>query len=411
MKRLLIGLGFSMLLSWSQAQEITLRISQLVLDQWPQVTLYLSVLNAQQNPITDIESIQVLENATSMTLEDPGVQDAHGSTSFLLIDVSGSMQGSKLEQAKQAAKSFIKMKRPQDKVGLYVFSSGPAGWQKVVSPTDNEELLMTYLNQLRAEGKTEFFFAIAKTFNEIETFKGRRSLITLTDGRDTTDWHNPERKWDIIKRVAQAKIPIYTIGLGNDVERSDLTRIAEDTNGNFQFSPTESDLVSVFKQKAAQISGEYVLRYTSPDTTESGTARQVEVHFTYKGKAYKVTTSYLSGGLIPKTAKAQSQKEAAQKSANHLSIFLTITAILIFLGSLPPLGKMLTKKPVTSAGKLDIQGISGKKEVAGLSKDDIQGISRIKIQEPSSTPSRVKLNVPNESPAQNKPRIKLDPPS
>ncbi|MEK7486317.1 MAG: VWA domain-containing protein [Planctomycetota bacterium] len=391
-------------------QELTTHISQLDLERWPQVTLYLSILDAKQQPITEIQSFQIYENQQLMTQEDPNIQGIQGITSFLLIDNSGSMEGSKLVQAKEAAKTFIKLKRPQDKIALYAFSSGPGGWKALVSPTENEALLQNYINEMTAEGKTEYFFAIAKTFNDMQKYTGRRSLITLTDGRDTTDWQNLERKWQIIERVATAKVPIYTIGLGEDVERSDLVKIAEMTNGNFQYAPTEKDLVQIFKQKAEQISGEYVLRYSSPDLSQSGKPRAVEVRFEYQGKLYTLNTSYLSGGLIPKAAVAKTTQEASQKTANHLSIFLTLSAILFFLGTIPALLKMMQRKTVALApsAKKEVPALN-KRDIPTLTKQEIQGIPRIKIQE-ATTPqsSRVKIVSPDEKPAESqKPRIKF----
>jgi len=77
--------------------------------------------------------------------------------------------------------------------------------------------------------------------------------------------------------AATSGSPVYTVGLGNAVNRDILVQIASGTGGRSVFVADASDLKATFLTIVDQVHRQYVLRYTSklsPDTKSHGLAVQ-----------------------------------------------------------------------------------------------------------------------------------------
>jgi len=83
---------------------------------------------------------------------------------------------------------------------------------------------------------------------------------------------------EVVNIAQQNGVPVYTIGL--DVTSSnadDLRYIATQTGGQYYEAPNASDLADVYQEISQSISQEYRLTYTTPNSQEDGTERQVDV--------------------------------------------------------------------------------------------------------------------------------------
>ncbi|MGB9705354.1 MAG: vWA domain-containing protein, partial [Pyrobaculum sp.] len=156
----------------------------------------------------------------------------------LVIDVSGSMAGEKLETAKRVASTVVDIlaggKVP---IGLIAFSDRP----RVVSPlTTDYTKLKRDLGALSAGGSTNIGDSLTAAF---ELLGGTGAVVLLTDGQ-----HNvgtpPAQALSKIKITA----PVYAIGLGKDVNETELRYIARQTGGVYLFSPTAKELEQAFSQ-------------------------------------------------------------------------------------------------------------------------------------------------------------------
>lgn len=115
----------------------------------------------------------------------------------LLLDTSGSTR-SDLHLIQRSAESFIASLRPGDRVSIVAFKTGDDGKQKfaiseVVSGlTDNRNALKTALEKVGTSNGTPYYDGllqvVEKVFRETpkDEFRGRRALVALTDGVDST---------------------------------------------------------------------------------------------------------------------------------------------------------------------------------------------------------------------------------
>src|SRR5689334_22774428 len=102
-------------------------ISQVDTSQFPKITVYVSVTDAQGNPVTTVpkEDFKLTENGQQVNIEEVFQAGEQGPVSTVLtIDQSGSMNTSgKLEAAKTAAHTFVNLMRPEDKTALVLFNT------------------------------------------------------------------------------------------------------------------------------------------------------------------------------------------------------------------------------------------------------------------------------------------------
>ncbi len=150
----------------------------------------------------------------------------------LVLDVSGSMSGEKIEQARAALDQILAGLRAQDRFRLISFSSVVrsfrSGWASANRGTLREA--RDYLAGLRAEGSTNVMDALREALTpEVEA--GRLSLIVfLSDGKPTVGETAPERIAAAMERLRDGE-RIFAFGVGYDVNTYLLERMVQDGRG------------------------------------------------------------------------------------------------------------------------------------------------------------------------------------
>jgi Ca-activated chloride channel homolog len=168
----------------------------------------------------------------------------------LVVDRSGSMQGQKLIDLKNAVKAFVdelKLTDGEEKLAL----SSYASTSKVeVNLTFNYNSVLAKSNALSADGMT----AIGKGLYDgldVVTGSGKRNLampviVLMTDGVHNTGVE------PIVpaKEAAAENIPVYTISFGNDADIKRMQDVAEATGGKHYHPKTGAELTAVFREIA-----------------------------------------------------------------------------------------------------------------------------------------------------------------
>jgi Ca-activated chloride channel family protein len=156
----------------------------------------------------------------------------------LVLDVSGSMSGRKIEQARAAGKQLLGTLRPDDRFRIIDFSDAARTFRDdfVVASSDNVRDAERYLGALEAGGGTNIEGALKEAVR-VGTPRGRLPLVLfVTDGEPTVGERSPERLAELGRGPR-----IFTFGLGSDVNVSLLEQLALDGRGTSQFvRPDES---------------------------------------------------------------------------------------------------------------------------------------------------------------------------
>ena len=164
----------------------------------------------------------------------------------LVLDVSGSMSGRKIEQARAAGRQLLATLRPADRFRLIDFSSDVRTFQNdFVSATDaNVRQATRYLDALDASGGTNIEGALREAMRPAVADGRLPIILFLTDGEPTIGETQPDRLATIASDAnagAGESRRIFTFGLGSDVNVSLLETLALEGRGTSQFvRPDES---------------------------------------------------------------------------------------------------------------------------------------------------------------------------
>jgi Ca-activated chloride channel family protein len=159
-----------------------------------------------------------------------------------VLDVSGSMSGEKIEQARAAGKQILRTLSPMDRFRLIDFSSDVRTFRDEFSPATRENLRAAerYLDQLDAQGSTNISGALDEALSS-SVQSGRLPIILfLTDGQPTVG----ERDASVIaSNVARHRGSrrLFTFGVGADLNVSLIEQLALEGRGTASFvRPEES---------------------------------------------------------------------------------------------------------------------------------------------------------------------------
>jgi VWFA-related protein len=254
----------------------TVEISQVDNSAYPDVTLYVRILDAAGNRVSNLTQDQftVTEDGREVALVGFSAVNTTPIITFLVLDISGSMdEEDKLTGAKDAALTFTNLMRPQDQAALIVFDDTVSVRQPL---TSDISLLQTEIRALVTGGRTAWYDAVFTAAQQLEGVSGRKSMLLLSDGLDNESYHTFTQAADT---ALASGAPVYAIGLGQagNYDQMELTRIADQTGGTFFHTPSPSELESVYRTQAQATQDEYVLTYHSPRPDYDGTRRDIQV--------------------------------------------------------------------------------------------------------------------------------------
>jgi len=190
----------------------------------------------------------------------------------LALDYSGSMVAANaIGNMETAAKAFI------DLLGL-------GDWGEVIKFANGVEVTQGYTNDKSAlkaaidrpigckDTATWLYDAIYQAVSDAAAQPRKKAVVVMTDGRDTKS--PPGRSATEVINHARAKgVPVFTIGLGAEIDEQVLIMIAQQTGGVYYPAGTSSDLLAIYQKIAGTIKNQYIVTYESavcqPSDTES----------------------------------------------------------------------------------------------------------------------------------------------
>ncbi len=312
----------------AQASGPQIRITQVDKSHFPQVTVYVSVVNEKGEPVgIDPKTIQILENNQAMQpTEIRGGGDANQTvptTTMLVVDISGSMdKNGKLNAAKDAAKKYVSQMRPGDQAGLMTYDTKTYYVQPITTDTN---ALTAAIDRLVTGGDTAMYNALVEAEKNLEPVTGRKSIIVMTDGLDNKSQSTAD---NVITGISASGLSISTIGFGDasskgqvGLDEAELKSLAEKAGGLYAFAGDADTLSKIYQQYGEVLQSEYALTYTSPTTLRDGVNRGLAVSL--NGNVATVSTKYNPGGLLPEI------------TAQSWSLFAAILVALLVLLAAP----------------------------------------------------------------------------
>jgi len=150
-----------------------------------------------------------------------------------VFDTSGSMSGTKLDQAKMALKYCVNAVRPEDRFAIVQFSTTAQsygdGW--TAGTEEAKKKACEWIDKQEAAGGTNIQAALELALGLPTDEKRPETVMFLTDGQPTVAMTDIKQLADMVKTKNTRNLRVFTFGLGNDVNTHLLDLIAEQTGG------------------------------------------------------------------------------------------------------------------------------------------------------------------------------------
>lgn len=169
-----------------------------------------------------------------------------------VLDTSGSMQGTKMDQARRALRFFVDSLKPGDRFNVIPFSTEARPFFDTAVAADPEHLAMARdkIAALEARGGTNIDEAIATALrcsagNQLPGLADKQIVpivVFLTDGLPTVGETNPETMLARHLRGSGSRPRFFVFGVGNDVNTRLLDAMAEATRGDRDYVREHEDI-------------------------------------------------------------------------------------------------------------------------------------------------------------------------
>lgn len=160
----------------------------------------------------------------------------------LVLDRSGSMSGTKIIQARDAASFIVRNLNEGDRFNIIDFSTSARSFMPEHVPfnADNMEQAIDHIRTLNPGGSTNISEALLLAIDQFSAASENTAnlIIFFTDGRANRGVSDTEGILRVVEEAANQNENnpiIYTFGIGNDVDTRLLSLLARNNNGLVEF--------------------------------------------------------------------------------------------------------------------------------------------------------------------------------
>jgi VWFA-related protein len=221
----------------------------------------------------------------------------------LLLDVSDSMYGRRIKDARAAVERFLlELLKPTDAFFVMAFNHQ----SQLLTPwTSDPAAVRSALDNLRASGGTAIYDTVRHALPLVEQrTRERAAIVIISDGADTaSDITLRELRADLLQTDAF----IYAIAIDSPERRtingsvnpSALAEITNQTGGHTQIVHDTAELADATARIAEELNSQYMLGYSSPHPAD-GRYHSIRVK---AGSEYRVRArnGYKAVSSSPKT--------------------------------------------------------------------------------------------------------------
>ena len=266
------------------------------------VNLPVTVLDRAGKLVTDFtrESFRILENNVEQTIKTFKREDVPVSM-CIIIDSSGSMKD-RQASVSAAAIALVRASNPEDEVCFVNFNDTAVLEQPFT--TDIKKLEQS-MESIASRGGTAMRNAVSAAIDYVKekATRDKKVLVVVSDGYDNAS--NETTQEQLVRSVRDAGVLVYSIGLLNDLERSEsgkakraLNELTE-ASGGFAYYPKDlMEVQQITPQIAHEIRNQYLLTYTPLNDVLDGSYRKIKIEIKGAGRGATVRTrnGYYAGG-------------------------------------------------------------------------------------------------------------------
>lgn len=196
----------------------------------------------------------------------------------LVLDQSGSMNGTKMEQAKAAAVEALNRLGRQDVFSVVVYDTNVHTIVPAQSAGYVDRIVRTIEN-IRAGGNTALFGGVSQGAAEIRKHLENdfiHRIVLLSDGLANVGPRMPEDLGRLGAALLKENISVTTVGVGTDYNEDLMTRLAQNSDGNTYFVESGVDLPRIFAAELGDVLN-VVATQVTVTITLPGTVQPLEI--------------------------------------------------------------------------------------------------------------------------------------
>jgi Ca-activated chloride channel family protein len=196
-----------------------------------------------------------LERSLPAKLAPP--RSPEGTAVVLIIDKSSSMEGRKIELARLAAIGVVENLRPIDSVGVLIFDNS-FQWAVNIRKAEDRTAIKRLIAGITPDGGTQIAPALTEAFQKILPQNAAyKHIVLLTDGISEEG-----DSMTLTKEAVANHVTISTVGLGQDVNRAFLEKVAESALGKSYFLNDPSGLEQILLRDVEEHTGSTAVEKT-----------------------------------------------------------------------------------------------------------------------------------------------------
>jgi VWFA-related protein len=261
-----------------------------------------SVVDRSGHPIPSVkpEEFEVFEDGAAQHVAVAGSEEAPFNL-VLLLDLSGSTVRDR-PAMKEAARRFVAITRPQDRLALYVLADDQ--FQVLSRLTADRKRLAEVIDEIPdLKGGTPLYAAIVLAYSEeiASRPQERNALVVISDGMDDSLVQQKAAyvPFDRLRRAAALTpaliYPIYldsrNIFYGERALRQ-TKELAEASGGRLFAARAIEDLEPVYAQVAEELRSVYTLAYYPKNQKFDGRWRRIQVRVKRAGAQLRTRAGY-----------------------------------------------------------------------------------------------------------------------
>ena len=267
----------------------------------------------------DSKSVRVQAGSTSLPAQVTPVSSTTMTAAppravVIALDTSGSMAGSGLAAARQAALSYLASLPNDVRAGLITFSDRP---RLLVSPTTNRTLVRAALAHVQAIGDTALYDAVRAAVATLDAARlgpaAQRRLVVLSDGVDTS---SKAKLTSVTRQLAADRVPADVVAFRyGSGDASAAQEIASAAGGRILTAQNASELTAAFAAVARNFTARAEVDVTVPDAL-AGRSVMLRVAI---GSVTAKTMVTFAAATLPTPPSAPTN--AAQPARSHQTIW------------------------------------------------------------------------------------------
>jgi len=198
------------------------------------------------DPAEPQTTLQIPSSSVIAVVKDAWLYTKRQANIYLVVDVSGSMEGRKIQEMRTALQAFLdQIPSDRERVGLIVFSNDATEIVPLTQLGDGRARLEDAVSSLYAGGNTALLDGVnlaATKLSDLHDTERINAIVAMTDGMENQSRTRLNDLRDKLSRAADSDVPVvvFCIGYGSDADFELLETMSGASGGFTREADTET---------------------------------------------------------------------------------------------------------------------------------------------------------------------------